>query len=325
MPLVATLRPDAGCPARYLPHDCCHCTCAASSETRGDRNRSRRRRTMMLRSDRPAIANPLKPVKPINLNPARIHTGRVAALGLVLLCLLAVDGSVAQTGAGAPKPIAATQNAAIAPPTLHSATASDAIHITLGRSAVLTSSSPLHRVYVSNPAVLQTYTSGSSEIVLTAKSPASAALFCGMKQADIVSMRSLQISIQPLCAAHSMRPSRFCDPRRDRRRQDLLTGSVANDAASDAAFKMASLYSKDVVNSLASFPNTESKFSSKFASSRSTARARSVRSQHLLRRAHAARHLDAAVQQYRQLAAARRSRSAIRSTSSYTTPNSTSG
>jgi len=111
---------------------------------------------MMLRSDRPADCGPSKPVKPINLNPARIHTGRVAALGLVLLCLLAVDGSVAQTGARAPKPIAATQNAAIAPPTLHSATASDAIHITLGRSAVLTSSSPLHRVYVGNPAVLQT-------------------------------------------------------------------------------------------------------------------------------------------------------------------------
>ena len=47
-------RPYARCPTRHPPLGyCCYHACADSSETRGDRNRSWRGRTMKLRSDHP--------------------------------------------------------------------------------------------------------------------------------------------------------------------------------------------------------------------------------------------------------------------------------
>ena len=132
--------------------------------------------------------------------------GLVAVLGFVLLGFLAVDGAVAQTGTGAFKPIAATQDAATVLPSLHSAAAGDVIHITLGRSAVLTSSSPLRRIYVGNPAVLQTYTSGSSEIVLTAKTPGVSSMVL-WDEAGGRRLYTVSADLDPRpCARRSMRP-----------------------------------------------------------------------------------------------------------------------
>jgi pilus assembly protein CpaC len=212
---------------------------------------------MKLRSDHPTDRDPARaePVKLKNLNPRRIHTGRVAMLGFVLLGSFVADGGVAQTGAGELKPNAATQNATLTPPNLHSAIASDVIHITLGRSAVLTSSSPLRRIYVGNPAVLQTYTSGASEIVLTAKTPGVSSmvlwddagghrLYTVSADLDPEALRASFDAAFPGSSIHVETGEG----------KIFLTGSVATDAASDSALKMASLYAKDVVNSLVIVP-----------------------------------------------------------------------
>ena len=103
------------------------------------------------------------------LNLDRFHCGQVAALVFLLVGFIATSRAAAQIGADAVKPVAETQSASIVAPTLHSATACDMIHMTVGRSVVLTSASSLRRIYVGNPAVLQTYTSGTNEIVLTAR------------------------------------------------------------------------------------------------------------------------------------------------------------
>jgi pilus assembly protein CpaC len=120
---------------------------------------------------------------------------------------------------------------------------------------LLTSAAPLRRVYVGNPAVLQTYTSGSSEVVLTAKT------------AGVSSM----VLWDDTGGHHMYTVSADLDPEALRASFDaafpgssihvdtgegkvFLTGAVASDASSDAAFKMASLYSKDVVNSLVVVP-----------------------------------------------------------------------
>ena len=50
-------------------------------------------------------------------------------------------------------------------------TPTDTLHIVVGRSTVLRGTNPLKRVYIGNPAVLQSFTAGPSEIVLTAKVP----------------------------------------------------------------------------------------------------------------------------------------------------------
>ena len=111
-----------------------------------------------------------KRVNLVTVKAGRTKLGRAAAFAFLLLpCFGAFDGSAAQNLALPVKYFAQMHNAAIVPPVINSATSSDQLHITVGRSVMLTSVAPLRRIYVGNPVVLQTYTSGSSEIVLTAK------------------------------------------------------------------------------------------------------------------------------------------------------------
>jgi pilus assembly protein CpaC len=213
---------------------------------------------MNLRSDHPADSGSAK-LQPINLNnlkPGRIHAARIVALAiLILLYIHAADRADAQTGADAVLPIVETQSADFAPPVLHSATSSEVIHLTVGRSDVLTSPSPLRRIYVGNPAVLQTYTSGTSEIVLTAKTTGISSmvlwdeagghrLYTVSADLDSEAMRASFDSAFPGSSIH-------VDTGEGK---VFLTGSVATEAASDAALKMALLYAKDVVNSLVIVP-----------------------------------------------------------------------
>src|ERR1035437_728679 len=111
-----------------------------------------------------------------NLRPACIslsghaNTSGLGSLAwLLLTCLFAAHQAVPQTGNSPVTSLGDPQDGASLQLAMKSATASDVVHITVGRSVVLTSTTPLRRVYVGNPAVLQTYTSGSTEIVLTAK------------------------------------------------------------------------------------------------------------------------------------------------------------
>ena len=193
--------------------------------------------------------------KPYSIQLGRTALGHVCAPGLLLLAFGALHGASAQSRGLAVKPFAQTQNAALVPPAINSSSLADQLHITVGRSVLLTSAAPLRRVYVGNPAVLQTYTSGSSEVVLTAKT------------AGVSSM----VLWDDTGGHHMYTVSADLDPEALRASFDaafpgssihvdtgegkvFLTGAVASDASSDAAFKMASLYSKDVVNSLVVVP-----------------------------------------------------------------------
>jgi pilus assembly protein CpaC len=134
---------------------------------------------------------------------------------------------------------------------VESASATALLHITLGRSVVLTSATPLSRIYVGNPAVLQSYTSNSTEVVLTAKAAGVSSLVIWDEAgghhlytvcADL-DPAALRISLEQAFPGSSIRAETG-------EGKIFLTGSVATEAASEAALKMASLYAKDVVNSL---------------------------------------------------------------------------
>jgi pilus assembly protein CpaC len=140
-------------------------------------------------------------------------------------------------------------------PAIHTTTASDTLNLTVGHSVVLTSAAPLRRIYVSNPAVLQSYTSGSTEVVLTAKSAGISGLVLwdeggGHRLYSVTadlnpdSLRASLDAAFPGSAIHAETGEG----------KIFLTGSVTTDAASDAAVKMASIYTKDVVNSLRVVP-----------------------------------------------------------------------
>jgi pilus assembly protein CpaC len=90
---------------------------------------------------------------------------------------------------------------------IRSTASSDAIHLIVGHSLVLTSAAPLRRIYVGDPAVLQTYTSGTSEVVLTAKTPGVSSLVFWDEAGAIGCTRSPSISTLLRSAARSRRPS----------------------------------------------------------------------------------------------------------------------
>ena len=140
-------------------------------------------------------------------------------------------------------------------PAIQSAAATDAVHITVGHSVVLTSATELRRVYVGNPAVLQTFTSGSNEVVLTAKAAGVSSmvlwdetggnrLYTVSADVDPEALRTSLEQAFPGASIHAEAGEG----------KIVLTGSVDTAAASDAALKMAQLYTRDVVNSIRIVP-----------------------------------------------------------------------
>jgi pilus assembly protein CpaC len=138
---------------------------------------------------------------------------------------------------------------------VESNSAAELLHVTVGRSVFLTSAAPLRRVYIGNPAVLQTYTSDPTELVLTAKDAGVSSmviwdeagghrLYTVFADLDPDALRASLEQAFPGSSIHAETGEG----------KVFLTGSVTTEAASDAAFKMASLYAKDVVNSLRVIP-----------------------------------------------------------------------
>jgi len=158
---------------------------------------------------------------------------------------------MAQRGNPPGETLGNAQGAAAGPPALQSAAAGDVLHLVVGHSVLLASAASLRRVYVGNSAVLQTYTSGVAEIVLTAKEPGVSSMVLwdvagGHRLYTVfadLDPTSLQASLQQAFPGASIHAEAG-------EGRIFLSGSVATDAASDAAVKMASQYAKDVVNSI---------------------------------------------------------------------------
>ena len=185
-----------------------------------------------------------------------VRAGRAIALrGLLLGVLSAAHTAQCQADPLTAKALAAAEASAPLLLGIQSAAAIDMLHLTVGHSAVLTSAATLRRVYVGNPAVLQTYTSGSDEIVLTAKTAGVSSLVL-WDEAGGHRLYTVSADLDPEALRASLDAafpgsSIHVDAGQGRL---VLTGTVATEAASDAALKMASLYAKDVVNSLRVVP-----------------------------------------------------------------------
>ena len=133
--------------------------------------------------------------------------------------------------------------------------ASDVLHVSVGRSIMLTAAAPLRRVYIGNPAIVQSYTSGQKEVVITAK----AAGVSSMVLWDTTGGHRLYTISADLDADDLRASLQQAFPDSNLRAETIggkvfLSGTVSSDAASDAAFKLASLYAKDVVNSVRVVP-----------------------------------------------------------------------
>ncbi len=129
--------------------------------------------------------------------------------------------------------------------------ASQPLHVLVGRSIFISTLTRLKRVYVSNPLVVDSFTSSPKRIVVTAKTPGVSSLIlwdeAGQSTTYLVfsdlDVASLQGEIRKALPYDNI----TVEAQQDR---VSLSGTVLSNASAEAAFKLAGLYGKVVVNSV---------------------------------------------------------------------------
>jgi pilus assembly protein CpaC len=141
---------------------------------------------------------------------------------------------------------------AVAPPsTSQSNAASQTLHLVVGRSLYITTTSRLRRVYVSNPLVLDSLTASPNELVITAKAAGTSSvvvwneagestMYTVFADVDVAGLRDALTEALPGCQIEV----------ESQQGRVFLSGVVGADAEAEAAGKLAAVYSKDLINSL---------------------------------------------------------------------------
>jgi len=128
---------------------------------------------------------------------------------------------------------------------------SQSLHILVGQSIFITTLSRLKRVYVSDPQVVDSFTSSPRQIVVTGKAPGVSSLIlwdqtgnsATYQVSSDVNVASLQREIREALPNDNI----LVEGQQDR---VSLSGTVWSDASAGAAVKLASLYTKSVINSV---------------------------------------------------------------------------
>ena len=131
------------------------------------------------------------------------------------------------------------------------ATVGDPMHLVVGRSMFFNTVNRLRRVYVSNPAVLDSFTASPHQIVVTAKSPGVSSLILwdegGQSQvyliASDVDVSELRHALSDALPSENIRAEGHED-------DVSLAGTVSSPQAEQVAVKLAALFSKSIANSM---------------------------------------------------------------------------
>ena len=125
------------------------------------------------------------------------------------------------------------------------------LHLLVGRSMFVNTENRIRRVYVSNPDVLDSFTSSPHQIVITSKTPGVCSLVLwdenGQSRAYLINsdvdVSNLHHALQDAFPNENIRVEGRGD-------QVALAGNVTSTETADAAVKLAGLFSKDVADSL---------------------------------------------------------------------------
>ena len=130
-------------------------------------------------------------------------------------------------------------------------TAGQTLHLVVGRSLFITAPSRLRRVYLSNPAVLDSLTSSPHELVITAKAAGTGSVVVWTESGESTVYTVLaDIDVDGLRAALAQALPYDRIEVESQQGRVFLSGVVGADAEAEAAGKLASVYSKDVVNAI---------------------------------------------------------------------------
>lgn len=129
---------------------------------------------------------------------------------------------------------------------------SQLLHCIVGRSIFLDTAERVKRVYIANPLVLDSYTANPHEVVLTSKIAGTSSVILWDELGRTQSYQvSSDVDVEDLAASIKRAMPGEDVQVHSRESHIVLAGIVSTDAKSDAAGKLALLYSKDVTNSLA--------------------------------------------------------------------------
>jgi pilus assembly protein CpaC len=135
-------------------------------------------------------------------------------------------------------------------------TGAEMLHLIVGHSLFLNTKFRLHRVYVADPAMLNEVTLSPNQIIVTAMTPGVSSLILldeeGQAQSYVVSS-DLDVEGLRTAISEAMRDSTVNVEGSGSR--VILSGQVNTQALADTAVKLATLYTKDVANSLAVVPD----------------------------------------------------------------------
>jgi pilus assembly protein CpaC len=188
----------------------------------------------------------------------RVWQGSDRVVASLLLCGALHAQTAAPTPAVVAPPAASLGTLHIAkPPDATTALASSTVsvsqplHVLVGQSIFITTLSRLKRVYVSDPGVVDSFTSSPRQIVVTAKMPGVSSLILWDQEGQSatywvssdVNVASLQREIHEALPNDNIQVESHQD-------RISLSGTVWSDASAEAAAKLAGLYAKNVVNSV---------------------------------------------------------------------------
>jgi pilus assembly protein CpaC len=136
------------------------------------------------------------------------------------------------------------------------ATGSSMLHVIVGHSIYVDTKTRLKRIYVADPAILNSVSLTPNEIIVTAMAPGISSLTLldetGQSQSYVVSS---DIDIDGLRSAMTQEMRGNAVKVEGSGARVTLSGTVATDATADAAVKLAGLYSKEVSNALTVIPD----------------------------------------------------------------------
>lgn len=138
----------------------------------------------------------------------------------------------------------------------HTEGAAETLRLLVGRSMFVNTETRLRRVYVSNPGVLDSVTESPTRIVITARAPGVSSLLLTDEAGR--SRLYLVVSDLDVHGLQSDLEKTFPGDHLQAEAQEgriSLYGTVADEASAESAVKLASLYSKDVANSLVVNPS----------------------------------------------------------------------
>jgi pilus assembly protein CpaC len=171
---------------------------------------------------------------------------------LVAVALSVVATSLACFGQDAPK-VSALDVTLPEPMSSTSRVAAEgkALHVTVGHSIFIDTKTRLRRVYVTDPSIVNSVTLTPTEIVVTAMAAGTCSLTlldeANRAQSYVI---SADLDIEPLRLAMAQAMRSDSVKVEGSGTKVTLSGTVPTDTLSDAAAKLAGLYSKEVVNAL---------------------------------------------------------------------------